>query len=126
MNFVGMFSENPHDNFHSPLGATEWFKKAYAYANATVISTKLIRKALDEVQDTIKLMRSNIKRSYRMIYRMKKSRVMVDVARGNRLGAWLRACCLFILPSKSRTLGHESGVRRAGAAAGVYVVARQR
>ncbi|GJS37046.1 hypothetical protein Tco_0535428 [Tanacetum coccineum] len=27
---------------------------------------------------------------------------MVDVARGSRLGAWLRACCLFKLPSKSR------------------------
>ncbi|GJR43442.1 hypothetical protein Tco_1311545 [Tanacetum coccineum] len=26
---------------------------------------------------------------------------MVDVARGSRLGAWIRACCLFILPSKS-------------------------
>ncbi|GJZ09948.1 hypothetical protein Tco_0544231 [Tanacetum coccineum] len=27
---------------------------------------------------------------------------IVDVARGSRLGAWLRACCLFIMPSKSR------------------------
>ncbi|GJR31544.1 hypothetical protein Tco_1107776 [Tanacetum coccineum] len=27
---------------------------------------------------------------------------MVDVARRSRLGAWLRACCLFIFPSKSR------------------------
>ncbi|GJR70030.1 hypothetical protein Tco_0016095 [Tanacetum coccineum] len=28
--------------------------------------------------------------------------VMMDVARGSRLGAWLRACCLFITPSKSK------------------------
>ncbi|GJV91373.1 hypothetical protein Tco_1539186, partial [Tanacetum coccineum] len=37
--------------------------------------------------------------SYRM---MVKFPVMVDVARGSRLGVWLRACCLFIMPSKSR------------------------
>nr|GEV65283.1 hypothetical protein [Tanacetum cinerariifolium] len=28
--------------------------------------------------------------------------VIIDVAQGSRLGAWLRACCLFIIPSKSR------------------------
>ncbi|GJU39068.1 hypothetical protein Tco_1192025 [Tanacetum coccineum] len=28
--------------------------------------------------------------------------VIMDVARRSRLGAWLRACCLFIIPSKSR------------------------
>ncbi|GJY27017.1 hypothetical protein Tco_0401743 [Tanacetum coccineum] len=37
-----------------------------------------------------------------MLFRMiKKLPVMVDVAHGSRLGAWLRACCLFIMPSKS-------------------------
>ncbi|GKE77315.1 hypothetical protein Tco_1543435 [Tanacetum coccineum] len=28
--------------------------------------------------------------------------VIMDVAQGSRLGAWLRACCLFIIPSKSK------------------------
>ncbi|GJU70259.1 retrovirus-related pol polyprotein from transposon TNT 1-94, partial [Tanacetum coccineum] len=38
-----------------------------------------------------------------VLFRMlKKSPVMVDVARRRRLGALLRACCLFIIPSKSR------------------------
>ncbi|GJU33105.1 hypothetical protein Tco_1176694 [Tanacetum coccineum] len=30
--------------------------------------------------------------------------VIMDVARRIRLGAWLRACCLFIIPSKSRVV----------------------
>ncbi|GJY98233.1 hypothetical protein Tco_0515143 [Tanacetum coccineum] len=28
--------------------------------------------------------------------------VMLDIVRGSRLGAWLRACCLFLSPSKSK------------------------
>nr|GFB52189.1 hypothetical protein [Tanacetum cinerariifolium] len=28
--------------------------------------------------------------------------MIMDVARRSRLGAWLRACCLFIIPSKFR------------------------
>ncbi|GJX77689.1 hypothetical protein Tco_0324500 [Tanacetum coccineum] len=31
-----------------------------------------------------------------------KSPVVLDIARGRRLGAWLRACCLFIITNKSR------------------------
>ncbi|GKD26621.1 hypothetical protein Tco_1232835, partial [Tanacetum coccineum] len=49
-----------------------------------------------------KLQESIPNRSSQMLYRMLKLPVMVDVAQGSRLGAWLRACYLFILPSKSR------------------------
>ncbi|GKB19095.1 hypothetical protein Tco_0853018 [Tanacetum coccineum] len=33
-------------------------------------------------------------------------RLMVDVARGSKLGEWLRECCLFIIQSKSRGVFH--------------------
>nr|GEX63695.1 hypothetical protein [Tanacetum cinerariifolium] len=39
----------------------------------------------------LKLQGSISNRSSRMIYKIKKSPVMVDVARGSRIGAWLRA-----------------------------------
>ncbi|GJY53309.1 hypothetical protein Tco_0444973 [Tanacetum coccineum] len=61
--------------------------------------SKLVRcgaRMLNKLQESIP------NRSSRMLYRMLKLPVMVDVAQGSRLGAWLRACCLFILSSKSR------------------------
>ncbi|GKC29733.1 hypothetical protein Tco_1037027, partial [Tanacetum coccineum] len=64
-------------DFTRPLGPPSGLKGLLHTLNATVIPTKL----------------------YRL---MKKLLVMVDVARGSRLGAWLKACCLFIVPSKSR------------------------
>ncbi|GKB83695.1 hypothetical protein Tco_0950590 [Tanacetum coccineum] len=71
-----MFSGNPHETSR-PLGPPSGLKGLLHTLNATVIPTKLYR-------------------------RMGKLPVMVDVAQRSRLGAWLRACCLFILPSKSR------------------------
>ncbi|GJX33667.1 ribonuclease H-like domain-containing protein [Tanacetum coccineum] len=59
----------------------------------------------------IKLLGSISNWSSRMLYKIKKSHVMVDVARGSRLGAWLRACCLFILPSKSRGVFLETDIQ---------------
>nr|GEW50610.1 hypothetical protein [Tanacetum cinerariifolium] len=53
----------------------------------------------------IKLQGRISNRSSRMLYRMLKLPVMVDVARRSRLGAWLRACCLFIIPSRFRGVG---------------------
>ncbi|GJT32639.1 hypothetical protein Tco_0923058 [Tanacetum coccineum] len=34
--------------------------------------------------------------------------VIIDVARRSKLGAWLRACCLFIISSKSRGVFHSN------------------
>ncbi|GKA18608.1 hypothetical protein Tco_0698523 [Tanacetum coccineum] len=34
--------------------------------------------------------------------------VIMDVARRSRLGAWIKACCLFIIPSESREVFHSN------------------
>ncbi|GJY11671.1 retrovirus-related pol polyprotein from transposon TNT 1-94 [Tanacetum coccineum] len=49
-----------------------------------------------------KLQGSITKRTSWMLYRwLVKLLVMLDIARGSRLGAWLRACCLFIITNKA-------------------------
>nr|GEW98888.1 hypothetical protein [Tanacetum cinerariifolium] len=60
------------------------------------------------VRILINLQRSILNRSNRILFKkMVEIFEMVDVARGSRLGAWLKACCLFILPSKSKGVVHE-------------------
>ncbi|GJX16435.1 hypothetical protein Tco_0217267, partial [Tanacetum coccineum] len=81
-------------DFTRPLGPPSGLKGLFHTLNATVIPTK--------VTILIKLQGSISNRSSRMLYRMKKSHVMVNFARGSRLGAWRRAYRLFIIPSKSR------------------------
>ncbi|GJV80328.1 hypothetical protein Tco_1516198 [Tanacetum coccineum] len=67
----------PSRDFTRPLGPPSGLKGLLHTLNATVIPTKLFRM-------------------------MKKLPMMVEVARRSRLEAWLKACCLFIIPSKSR------------------------
>ncbi|GKE00487.1 hypothetical protein Tco_1388470 [Tanacetum coccineum] len=69
--------EKPSQDFTRSLGSPSGLKGLLHTLNATVIPMKLYRRMVEIFQ-------------------------MVDVARGSRLGAWLRACCLFILSSKSR------------------------
>ncbi|GJW35678.1 hypothetical protein Tco_0058598 [Tanacetum coccineum] len=91
-----MFSGNPHKNSQSTWAA-KWFKRLVAYAKCNCDSFERCgARMLNKLQESIP------NRSSRMLYRMLKLPVMVDVAQGSRLRAWLRACCLFILPSKSR------------------------
>ncbi|GJW53111.1 RNA-directed DNA polymerase, eukaryota [Tanacetum coccineum] len=64
-------------DFTRPLRLPSGLKGLLHTLNSTVIPTKL----------------------YRMMVEIFE---MVDVAQRSRLGAWLRACCLFIFPSKSK------------------------
>ncbi|GJY00105.1 hypothetical protein Tco_0357123 [Tanacetum coccineum] len=67
----------PSRDFIRPLGPPSGLKGLLHTLNATVIPTKLYRRTVEIFE-------------------------MVDVAQRSRLGAWLRACCLFIFLSKSR------------------------
>ncbi|GKA38226.1 hypothetical protein Tco_0730777 [Tanacetum coccineum] len=66
----------PSRDFTHPLEPPSGLKGLFHTLNATVIPTEL--------------------------YRLLKLSEMVDVAQRSRLGAWLRACYLFIFSSKSR------------------------
>ncbi|GJS81697.1 multidrug resistance-associated protein 5 [Tanacetum coccineum] len=82
----GMEFEKPSRDFTRPLGPPSGLKGLLHTLNATVIPMKL--------------------------YRMVMFPVMVDVAQRRRLEAWLRACCLFILLSKSRGVFHMARRRQ--------------
>ncbi|GJU97640.1 hypothetical protein Tco_1326911 [Tanacetum coccineum] len=95
----------PSPDFTHPLGPPSGLKGLFHTLNATVIPTKVTIQVMHMcgARMLIKLRGSIPNQTSWMLYRlMKKLLVMVDVARGSRLGALLRACCLFIIPSKSR------------------------
>ncbi|GJY55390.1 hypothetical protein Tco_0454505 [Tanacetum coccineum] len=70
-------------DFTGPLGPPSGSKGLLHTLNATVIPTKLYRRMVEIFE-------------------------MMDVVRGSRLGAWLRTCCLFILPIKSKGVFHSN------------------
>nr|GEW02050.1 hypothetical protein [Tanacetum cinerariifolium] len=72
-----------------------------------MLKTRRIMRSLEKFDLMVRGLNS---RSLRLVFmwRLVEIFVMVDVARGSRLGAWLRACCLFILPNKSRGVFRSS------------------